>query len=147
MAAETLRPKAVDLMGCVVTIDAAGCQREVVRRIVAKFADYLISLKGNRDALRAKCLSIQQPVFSGQSGLVADRWLMVAEKLRPKAADMLPDRLPRMDPRERPVEVGGIEDRVQDRDRDDGAEVQEARFARSVSVFSSQLSDWLLTVG
>ena len=66
MAAETLRPKAVALMGCVVTIDAAGCQREVVRRIVAKFADYLISLKGNRGALRAKCFSIQQPVLRAE---------------------------------------------------------------------------------
>ena len=85
MAAETLRPKAVDLMGCVVTIDAAGCQREIVAKIIAKFADYLISLKGNQDALRAKCLSIQQPVFSNQSSLAADRWLMAAETLRPKA--------------------------------------------------------------
>ena len=66
----TAIPKLIDalyLMGCVVTIDAAGCQREVVRRIVAKFADYLISLKGNRGALRAKCFSIQQPALSGQS--------------------------------------------------------------------------------
>ena len=45
-----------------------------------------IASGGTSVALRAKCLSIQQPVFSGQSRLVADRWLMAAETLRPKAA-------------------------------------------------------------
>ena len=64
MAAETLRPKAVDLMGCVVTIDAAGCQREVVRRIVAKFADYLISLKGNQETLHDEIRELFETHFT-----------------------------------------------------------------------------------
>lgn len=38
----------LDLKGCIVTIDAIGCQTEIVREIVAKEADYVISLKGNQ---------------------------------------------------------------------------------------------------
>ncbi len=37
----------LDLGGCIVTIDAMGCQKEIVREIVDKGADYVISLKGN----------------------------------------------------------------------------------------------------
>ncbi len=37
--------KIVDLEGCIVTIDAMGCQTEIVKEIVEKKADYVISLK------------------------------------------------------------------------------------------------------
>ena len=46
----TAIPKLLELLhlrGCIVTIDAMGCQREIVERIVEKEADYVISLKGN----------------------------------------------------------------------------------------------------
>ena len=39
------------LQGCIVTIDALGCQREVVKQIIAQEADYVISLKGNQGNL------------------------------------------------------------------------------------------------
>ena len=39
------------LLGAVVTIDAAGCQRKVVKAIVGGHADYLISLKGNQGTM------------------------------------------------------------------------------------------------
>ena len=63
----TAIPKLIDtlyLMGCVVTIDAAGCQREVVRRIVAKFADYLISLKGNQETLHDEIRELFETHFT-----------------------------------------------------------------------------------
>lgn len=41
----------LDLKGCIVTIDAMGCQREIVERIRAKEADYVIALKGNQGTL------------------------------------------------------------------------------------------------
>jgi len=41
----------LDLEGCVVTIDAMGCQRAVVAQIVDQKGDYLISLKGNQGNL------------------------------------------------------------------------------------------------
>ena len=37
--------------GCIVTIDAMGCQREIVKQIVEQGADYVISLKGNQGTL------------------------------------------------------------------------------------------------
>lgn len=43
--------KILDLEGCIVTIDAMGCQKEIVKEIVAKGADYVISLKGNQGNL------------------------------------------------------------------------------------------------
>lgn len=35
----------LDLKGCVVTIDAAGCQKDIAAPIVAKEADYVLALK------------------------------------------------------------------------------------------------------
>ncbi len=43
--------KILDLQGCIVTIDAMGCQTEIVKEIVEKGADYVISLKGNQGNL------------------------------------------------------------------------------------------------
>ena len=43
--------KILSLAGCIVTIDAIGCQKEIVREIVEKEADYVISLKGNQGKL------------------------------------------------------------------------------------------------
>ena len=41
----------LNLQGCIVTIDAMGCQTEIVEQIVAQGADYVISLKGNQGTL------------------------------------------------------------------------------------------------
>jgi predicted transposase YbfD/YdcC len=41
----------LDLAGCIVTIDAMGCQREIVKRIVEKDADYVIAVKKNQPTL------------------------------------------------------------------------------------------------
>lgn len=43
--------KILDLEGCIVTIDAIACQKEIVREIVEKQADYVISLKANQGLL------------------------------------------------------------------------------------------------
>ena len=43
--------KILDLKGCVVTIDAMGCQTGIVKAIVDKEADYVISLKGKQGTL------------------------------------------------------------------------------------------------
>lgn len=43
--------KMLELKGCIVTIDAMGCQTEIVKEIVEKEADYVISLKGNQGTL------------------------------------------------------------------------------------------------
>jgi predicted transposase YbfD/YdcC len=41
----------LDLAGCIVTIDAMGCQREIVKKIVEKDVDYVIAVKKNQRTL------------------------------------------------------------------------------------------------
>jgi predicted transposase YbfD/YdcC len=43
--------RALDLAGCIVTIDAIGCQTEIAQLIVDQGADYLLSLKENQEHL------------------------------------------------------------------------------------------------
>lgn len=47
-------PALLDLLvikGCIVTIDAMGCQRSIAERIVEGKGDYLLSVKGNQEVL------------------------------------------------------------------------------------------------
>jgi predicted transposase YbfD/YdcC len=39
------------LKGCLVTIDAMGCQRDIAAQIIEKEADYLLAVKGNQGSL------------------------------------------------------------------------------------------------
>lgn len=41
----------LEIKGCIVTIDAMGCQKEIVKQIREQEADYCISLKGNQGTL------------------------------------------------------------------------------------------------
>ena len=41
----------LELSGCLVTIDAMGCQTEIAREIVAAKADYVLAVKGNQPTL------------------------------------------------------------------------------------------------
>lgn len=50
----TAIPELLDLLyleGCVVTLDAMGCQKKIAEKIRKKKADYIISLKGNQETL------------------------------------------------------------------------------------------------
>jgi len=50
----TAIPQLLDMLaieGCIVTIDAMGCQREITSKIVDKGADYVLALKGNQGGL------------------------------------------------------------------------------------------------
>jgi predicted transposase YbfD/YdcC len=40
------------LQGCIVTIDAMGCQRAIAHQIVERRADYVLALKGNQPTVR-----------------------------------------------------------------------------------------------
>lgn len=44
--------KVLDLKGALVTIDAAGCQKEIARQIREQKGDYLLAVKGNQPALQ-----------------------------------------------------------------------------------------------
>lgn len=41
----------LELSGCIVTIDAMGCQKEIAAKIVEKKADYVLAVKGNQGTL------------------------------------------------------------------------------------------------
>jgi predicted transposase YbfD/YdcC len=41
----------IAIAGCIITIDAMGCQYEIADKIVKKGADYVFSLKGNQESL------------------------------------------------------------------------------------------------
>ena len=43
--------KVLDISGCIVTIDAIGCQKEIVNLISQKDGDYIIALKKNQNSL------------------------------------------------------------------------------------------------
>ena len=43
--------KVLVLEGCIVTIDAMGCQKEIAKKIIKKGADYILAVKGNQGSL------------------------------------------------------------------------------------------------
>jgi predicted transposase YbfD/YdcC len=43
--------KLLELSGCIVTIDAIGCQKEIAKQIVEQGADYVLALKDNQKRL------------------------------------------------------------------------------------------------
>ena len=43
--------KLLNLQGCLVTIDAMGCQKKIATQVLQKGADYLLSVKDNQPAL------------------------------------------------------------------------------------------------
>ena len=43
----------LEIKGCIVTIDAMGCQKKIAEDIVDKGGDYVLGLKGNQGTLRA----------------------------------------------------------------------------------------------
>jgi len=45
--------KMLDVSGCLVTIDAMGCQKEIAELITDEGADYVLALKGNKGELHA----------------------------------------------------------------------------------------------
>ena len=50
----TAIPKLLEMLersGCIVTIDAMGCQKEIARTIVDRGADYLLAVKENQGRL------------------------------------------------------------------------------------------------
>lgn len=43
----------LDIAGCIVTVDAIGCQREIAATVIAQDADYMLAVKGNQPDLEA----------------------------------------------------------------------------------------------
>jgi predicted transposase YbfD/YdcC len=43
--------KTLDIAGCIITIDAMGCQKSIARHIIEQQADYVLALKANQETL------------------------------------------------------------------------------------------------
>lgn len=64
----TAIPKLLDILvlkGCIITIDAMGCQTEIAKKIIEKGADYVLAVKGNQGNLEQDInytIKLNQPV-------------------------------------------------------------------------------------
>jgi predicted transposase YbfD/YdcC len=56
--------KLLQLKGCLVTIDAMGCQRDIAQAILDAGADYLLAVKGNQETL---CEDVEQEFKEAQA--------------------------------------------------------------------------------
>jgi len=43
--------RVLELSGCIVTVDAMGCQKKIAREIIESDADYVLALKGNQETV------------------------------------------------------------------------------------------------
>ena len=72
--------RALELAGCVVTVDAMGCQKEVAKEIHEADADYVLALKGNQGTLHAEVKEfLDDAQTSGFAG-VAHQFIETVEK-------------------------------------------------------------------
>jgi predicted transposase YbfD/YdcC len=49
--------RALELAGCIVTVDAMGCQKTIAKEIIEADADYVLALKGNQETVHAEVKS------------------------------------------------------------------------------------------
>lgn len=49
--------RVLELAGCIVTVDAMGCQKKIAKEIIEADADYVLALKGNQETVHAEVKS------------------------------------------------------------------------------------------
>lgn len=68
--------KVLDLAGCIVTIDAMGCQKDIIKLIVEQEADYIITLKKNQKSLYTQVEQLFKEAIRRQfAGLTASSYV------------------------------------------------------------------------
>lgn len=60
----------LDIRGCIVTIDAMGCQKAIAQQLVKQEADYVLGLKGNQNKLKEAVTGL-----FGQAGAINEQEL------------------------------------------------------------------------
>src|SRR5688572_14395972 len=68
--------RVLELSGCIVTIDAMGCQRKIAKEIIESDADFVLALKGNQE-------TVHQEVKEFVDATVAE-----TQKPRPRGAKL-----------------------------------------------------------
>jgi predicted transposase YbfD/YdcC len=66
--------RALELSGCIVTVDAMGCQKKIAKEIMEADADYVLALKGNQE-------KVHEEVKSFLNAILEEK-----ERKRPKGA-------------------------------------------------------------
>lgn len=93
----------LDLTGCVVSIDAMGCQREIVKEIMSKDANYVIGLKDNQPTLaqgvtQAFSLNLDQCTGTRIAAEIGVDHGRIEERIcRVLSAELLPEWVPKQD--------------------------------------------------
>ncbi|MBM3859124.1 MAG: ISAs1 family transposase [Verrucomicrobia bacterium] len=54
----------LELSGCIVTVDAMGCQKKIAREIIEADADYVLALKGNHEVAHEEVKTFLQAVVA-----------------------------------------------------------------------------------
>ena len=74
--------KLLDINGCIITIDAMGCQKSIAKQIIDQKGDYLLALKGNQSGLLEAVETVFEKADSTEySDYVAD-YYETSEKSR-----------------------------------------------------------------
>jgi len=56
----------LELSGCIVTLDAMGCQKKIAREIIESDADYVLALKGNQETVHEEVRSFLEATLLEQ---------------------------------------------------------------------------------
>src|SRR5258706_11662819 len=75
--------RALELSGCIVTIDALGCQRNIAREILEADAQYVLALKGNQGTACAEIQSFLDDALERREAEVAPLGTVGKEDGRP----------------------------------------------------------------
>jgi predicted transposase YbfD/YdcC len=60
--------RVLELSGCIVTVDAMGCQKKIAKEIVEADADYVLALKGNQETLHEEVKTFLDQTLAEQQG-------------------------------------------------------------------------------
>jgi len=72
--------KLLVIKGCIVTIDAMGCQKKIAKAIVDKGADYILALKGNQGTLHQETVDFFEKEQSNNSDSIPHESFRTEEK-------------------------------------------------------------------
>lgn len=75
--------RVLELAGCIVTVDAMGCQKKIAQEIIEADADYVLALKGNQETVHEEVKTFLDAALSERT---APR--PVGAKLTPGAANL-----------------------------------------------------------
>lgn len=70
----------LDIKGCLVTIDALGCQTAIAAKIIEREADYVLACKGNHEHLYADVQQLFAPCQAGASEVVGMDYYKTTEE-------------------------------------------------------------------